>query len=103
MDISKELSAKIGSSKIEAMFKQNWEEMDPDNKGYITYDVFREYIMSKIKSKNWTELEPNPEATEKAKKLVDPDETGKITFENYVKLLIEPNIYLRYFLLSISK
>ena len=71
--------------KLEAALKKAWEKVDPEKKGYATYDVVKEAIKEQVQKLGLPEKKPTPEQIEAAKKLVDPEGTGKITFENFEK------------------
>ena len=73
--------------KLEEALKQAWKKLDPEGKGYATYDVVKDNLKAQAKALGMPEREPTPEEREQAKKLADPDGTGKVTFENFVKFI----------------
>ncbi len=85
MDKAKEIIS--DPAKLEEALKQAWKKLDPEGKGYATYDVVRDNLKAQAKALGIPEREPTPEEREAAKKLADPDGTGKVTFENFVKFI----------------
>ena len=73
--------------KLEASFKQAWEKMDAKKEGFVTYEVLSAALKEQAKALGMPEREGTPEEKENAKKLADPEGTGKITYENFVKLM----------------
>ena len=75
-------------AKLEAKLKEDWAKMDTKGEGSITFAQFEEagkkmqshFDPEKMKGKA-------PEDKEKFKKLLDPDNTGKITYDNFVKFV----------------
>jgi len=76
-------------AKFEEELKKAFAKMDAEKKGYVTPDVLRAAIIEQAKALGLPkpEKEPSEEEKEKIKKLVDPDGTGKITYENFKKLM----------------
>ena len=76
-------------AKLEQAFKDAFAKLDADKKGYITPGVFKEAIINqtKVLGLPQPEKELTEEEKEKAKKIADPDGTGKVTYENFVKVL----------------
>ena len=74
-------------AKFEAAMKEAWSKIDPEKKGYATYDVVREALKAQAKAVGIPDREGTPEEKEAAKKLADPDGTGKVTYENFVKFI----------------
>ena len=85
MDKAKEIIS--DPAKFEAAMNQAWEKLDPEKKGYATYDVVKEALKAQAKALGLPEREATPEEKEAAKKLADPEGTGKITKENFVKFI----------------
>ena len=85
MEKAKEILA--DPAKLDAALKQGWEKMDPEKKGYVTYDVLKQSLVAQAKALGMPEREGTPEEKEAAKKLADPKGTGKVTYENFVKLI----------------
>ena len=83
MEKAKEKVKEIISNpaKFEEAMNKTWEKLDPEKKGYTTYDAVKE----QIKKLGLPEKEPTPEQKEPAKNLADPEGTGKITKENFIK------------------
>jgi len=76
-------------AKLEEELKKAFEKMDAEKKGYVTPEVLKAALIEQAKALGLPkpEKEPSEEEKEKAKKLADPDGTGKITFENFKKLM----------------
>ena len=76
-------------AKLEAELKKAFEKIDADKKGYISHEALKEALIEQAKAIGLPkpEKEPTEEEKEKARKFADPDGTGKITFENFVKLM----------------
>ena len=85
MDKVKEILA--DPTKLEASLKQAWEKMDPEKKGYATYEVCREQFKAQGKALGMPDREGTPEEREAAKKILDPEGNGKVTFENFSKFV----------------
>ena len=85
MDKAKEIIA--DPAKLEAELKKAWEKLDPEKKGYATYDIVEKCLREQAKALGIPERQPTPEEVEGAKKLADPEGTGKITYENFVKFI----------------
>ena len=68
--------------KLEQKLKEAFEKIDADKKGYITHEALKEALIAQHKALGL----PKPEKA-KAKQIADPDGTGKITYENFVKLM----------------
>ena len=76
--------------KLEKCLKEAFEKMDADKKGYVSHEVLKEALIAQAKALGLPkpEKEPTEEEKEKARKIADPDGTGKITFENFKKLML---------------
>jgi len=76
-------------AKLEKNLKEAFEKMDADKKGYITPEVLKEALIAQAKALGLPkpEKEPTEEEKAKARKIADPDGTGKITYENFLKLM----------------
>ena len=74
-------------AKLEEALKQAWKKLDPEGKGFTSYDTLRENLKAQAKALGFPEREPTPEEREGAKKLADPEGTGKVTYENFVKFI----------------
>ena len=72
---------------LEEELKKFFNKVDVDKKGYITPEQYKEAVILTAKELNLPkpEKEPTEEEKAQAKKIVDPDGTGKITFENFRK------------------
>ena len=72
---------------LEEELKKFFNKVDVDKKGYITHEQYKEAVILTAKELNLPkpEKEPTEEEKAQAKKIVDPDGTGKITFENFRK------------------
>ena len=74
-------------AKLEANLKQAWEKLDAQKQGFITFDVLKEGLKNQAKALGLPERQETEEEKANMKKLADPDGTGKITFENFMKLM----------------
>ena len=74
-------------ARLEEELKKFFNKVDVDKKGYITPEQYKEAVILTAKELNLPkpEKEPTEEEKAQAKKIVDPDGTGKITFENFRK------------------
>ena len=72
---------------LEEELKKFFNKVDADKKGYITPEQYKEAVILTAKELNLPkpEKEPTEEEKAQAKKIVDPDGTGTITFENFRK------------------
>ena len=75
-------------ARLDEELKKFFGKIDKDNRGYITHEELTAALEETAKKLNLPkpEKEPTAEEKEQAKKIADPDGTGKITFENYKKL-----------------
>jgi hypothetical protein len=78
--------------KLEASLKETWAKIDAKGEGSVTFEVF-EAASRKIAQELNLPKGPEPTEAEKeaGKKLVDPNNTGRINFEGF-KLLIQAGI-----------
>ena len=76
-------------AKLEEELKKAFEKMDADKKGYISHETLKAALIEQAKALGLPkpEKEPTEEEKEKAGKLADPDGSGKITYENFLKLM----------------
>jgi Ca2+-binding EF-hand superfamily protein len=76
-------------ARLDAELKKAFEKMDADKKGFITHEALKAALIEQAKALGLPkpEKEPTEEEKEKARKIADPDGSGKITFENFVKLM----------------
>ena len=78
--------------KLEASLKEAWAKIDSKGEGSVTFQVFEAASREMAKQMNLPQgKEPTPEEKEKARKLVDPNGTGRINFEGF-KLLVQAGI-----------
>ena len=76
-------------AKLEAAMKETWAKIDTKGEGSVDLKQFETISRELAKQMNLPQdKEPTPEEKEKAKKLVDPNGTGKINFED-LKLLFK--------------
>ena len=70
---------------LEEKLKEFFNKVDVDKKGYISHEALKQALESTAKELNLPkpEREPTEEEQEKARKIADPDGTGKITFESF--------------------
>ena len=76
-------------AKLEEELKKAFEKMDAEKKGYISHEVLKTALIEQAKALGLPKPEKEPTEEEKAaaRKIADPDGSGKITFENFVKLM----------------
>jgi len=76
-------------AKLQEELKKAFEKMDADKKGYISHEVLKAALIEQAKALGLPKPEKEPTEEEKAaaRKIADPDGSGKITFENFVKLM----------------
>jgi len=76
-------------AKLQEELKKAFEKMDADKKGYISHEVLKTALIEQAKALGLPKPEKEPTEEEKAaaRKIADPDGSGKITFENFVKLM----------------
>ena len=74
-------------AKFEELVNKAWAKLDPENKGFTTPDAVKAAVKEQIQKLGLPEREPTPEQREAARKLADPEGTGKITKENFVKAI----------------
>ena len=84
MDKLKELAN--DPAKLEAKLKEDWAKMDTKGEGAITLEAFAAAGKKMQEQLNLGGSQA-PEDKEKFKKLLDPDNTGKVTFDNFVKFV----------------
>ena len=74
-------------AKLDEELKKAFEKMDVEKKGFISHEVLKTALIEQAKALGLPkpEKEPTEEEKAQAKKIVDPDGTGKITFENFRK------------------
>ena len=73
--------------KLEAALKQIWSKFDTKNQGWVNHDEFRAISIELRKGAGESvDKMPSDEERNKIKQLIDPDNTGKVTFEQFVKL-----------------
>lgn len=79
-------------AKLEAAMKETWAKIDTKGEGSVDFKQFETISRELAKQMNLPQdKEPTPEEKEKAKKLVDPNGTGKINFEGF-KALVQAGI-----------
>lgn len=87
MDKAKEILE--DPSKLEPFLKEIFDKVDAGKKGYLTHEevVLALDEQAKIFKLPKPEKEPSEEDKKAAQKITDPDGTGKVLFENFVKLI----------------
>ena len=79
-------------AKLEASLKETWAKIDVNGEGSVTHEAFRVAAEAIAKQMNIPGMKPpTEEEKEAAKKLVDPNNTGRITFEGF-KALVQAGI-----------
>ena len=78
--------------KLEAALKDAWAKIDAKGEGAVTHEQFKIASEQMAKTMNIPGMKP-PTEEEKAaaKKIADPNDTGKITFEGF-KALVQAGI-----------
>lgn len=78
--------------KLEAALKEAWAKIDAKGEGAVTHEAFKAAAEEMAKTMNLPGMKP-PTEEEKAaaKKIADPNDTGKITFEGF-KALVQAGI-----------
>ena len=74
-------------AKLDEALKQAWDKLDAKKEGFITFEALRTGLKEQAKLLGMPERESTPEEKEMAKKIGDPEGTGKIKFENFMKLM----------------
>ena len=74
-------------AKLDEALKQAWDKLDAKKEGFITFEALRAGLKEQAKLLGMPERESTPEEKEMAKKIGDPEGTGKIKFENFMKLM----------------
>ena len=75
-------------AKLDAKLKEDWAKIDPKGEGSVPIDTFGEAAMKvREQLKLYKTKEVSEEDKEKYRKLLDPDNTGRITFENFEKFV----------------
>ena len=79
-------------AKLEAKLKEIWAKIDAKGEGSIPHAQFEAISRQLAQEANLPKgPEPSAEEKEKIKKLVDPNNTGKITFEGF-KTIVQAGI-----------
>ena len=73
-------------AKLEAKLKEDWAKIDTKGEGAVTFEVFAEAGKKMQQALNLNN-DPPDEEKQKYKQLLDPNNTGKITFENFQKFI----------------
>ena len=85
MNKLKELSK--DPEKFEAALKEIWNKFDTKKQGWVTHEEFRSISLELTKaSGEQVKSMPSDEERNKIKQLVDPEGTGKVNFDGFVKL-----------------
>ena len=66
-------------AKVEQFLQRCWAVADKEKKGYITFPEFEKNCKALV----GTTKEPTAEEREKLRKLVDPQNTNKVTYEAF--------------------
>ena len=68
-------------AKVEQFLQRCWAVADKEKKGYITFPEFEQNCKALV----GTTANPTAEGREKIRKLVDPQNTNKVTYEAFKK------------------
>ncbi len=73
---------------LEEKLKEFFNKVDVEKKGFITHEALKQAMENTAKELNLPkpEREPTAEEKEQARKVVDPQGTGQITFEGFRNL-----------------
>ena len=75
-------------AKLEAFLKDSWAKIDAKGEGAVTYEQYIAGANAISKSLGFTEEKPpTEEEIAAAKKIADPNGTGKINFEGFKALM----------------
>ena len=74
-------------AKLEEHLKAAWAKLDPQGKGFLTPQEFGMGMGKLAREMNLPGAPPSQEEREKLKTIVDPQGTGKITFEGFTRLV----------------
>ena len=74
-------------AKLEAHLKASWAKIDPQGKGFLTPQEFGIGMGKLAREMNLPGAPPSQEEREKFKAILDPQGTGKITFEGFTRLV----------------
>ena len=86
MDKVKELLA--DPAKLEATIKDSWTKIDTKNEGEVQFDTFKTCCEQIAKEMGITEMLPTTDkGKEEFKKITDPNNTGKVNFEGFKKIV----------------
>ena len=72
---------------FEISVKQNWADIDVNNEGSVPYEVFREKGLQILAKKGLPFKELNQEQKAGVHKLVDPQNTGRVTIDGFRALM----------------
>ena len=76
-------------AKMEASFKDSWAKIDAKNEGEVPFDVFTAALEQLSKEMHTTEMLPTTdEGKAKFKQITDPNNTGKVNFEGFKKIVL---------------
>ena len=95
MDKEKAKEMAKDPAKLDAELKKAFDTLDPQKTGFITVEDFNKAMAEQVKKLGMNAPSPTEEQKAAAKKMVDPDGTGKVNFErfsNFVKAGIEKAI-----------
>ena len=73
--------------KLEAALKMAFAKLDTEKKGYVSYDVIKSFLIKQNKEFGLPEREGTQEEKDAGRKLADPEGTGKVTCENFIKFM----------------
>ena len=87
MDLAKEIIS--DPAKLEAKLKEDWAtKLDTKGEGFVTYKVLMEAYQQMAKALNLpADKAPSQKDDEKIRKIIDPEGTGKVTFEGFANLV----------------
>ena len=69
--------------KLEQFLQACWAAADKEKKGYISFEQFEKNCKQLI----GTTKEPTAEEREKIRKIVDPQNTNKVTYDGFKKMI----------------
>ena len=86
MDKAKEIAS--DPAKLDAKLKEDWAKLDTKGEGFVSYKVLMEAWQNMAKSLNLpADKAPSQKDDENIRKVIDPEGTGKVTFEGFARLV----------------
>ena len=74
-------------AKLKVALDQAWEKLDAQKQGFVSCQAVLESLKAQAKAFGQEEREPTPEEKEQFQKFIDPNGTGKVDKEGFLKLI----------------